>query len=337
MEPEESSALSDALKEIEQAINAVSTAQSRSEENDPPSRGDIARQIGDTPNTEPSPEDIYRQGERRYWNRSIVVQWALFLATFAAFGAALRYADIAQDQWKATTEQSRTLNGQWQTMRHQWSAMQSSNAISKNAAEANIAAISKQMRQDQRPWLRVEFPPTPGASQDQGEPRTVTNLTTGQPIEIPVRIRNTGKTPAETVMAFFMIEIVGIDDPMDFLPEPGLDQRIFAPTSPFHIQAKHTQIVRASATGIETGVIFPDSWTNATVPRTTHQSAHEVIAPATLTEMEDLVAGRRSIYLVGRITYFDEFGTPHWTDYCRMLQDIPGNGRCVRYNAADPN
>jgi hypothetical protein len=51
------------------------------------------------------------------------VQWCLFWATAAAFGAAFYYATIARQQKDIMDRQWRTLDAQWQTLRHQWATM----------------------------------------------------------------------------------------------------------------------------------------------------------------------------------------------------------------------
>ena len=191
----------------------------------------------------------------------------------------------------------------------------------------SVGVVTKQMRQDQRPWLRVEFVPIAG--DDPANPRVKVKITTGQPIGVPIRIRNTGKTPAEIVTAYFLIQLAGIDDPMAFPLEKNIAKRFRTP--------KKGTLTHILVNYIETGVIFSDSYVESSLTRTGMENGNKTAIPLSPSESADILSGRVMIYVSGRVEYFDEFGTQHWTDFCHPLPDASANFRCTRYNAVDSN
>ena len=198
----------------------------------------------------------------------------------------------------------------------------------------SIVVITKQMRQDQRPWLRVEFVPIAEAGNDPTKPEAATRITPGQPINVPIRIRNTGKTPAETMTADFVIQLVGINDSMVFPREKGLVKRLRTPPKSTMPPTSQPKILGCH---IETGIIFPDSFTETSIVRTGMENGNKTLIPLSLSERVDIISGRVMIYVTGRIEYLDEFGIRHWTDFCRPLSDASANPRCARFNAVDSN
>src|SRR5207253_7074434 len=63
---------------------------------------------------------------------------------------------------------------------------------------------NRNFRIDQRPWIKVELIP----SESTGQQVTITT-TVGSFLTIPVRIKNIGKTPAESITGTFAIQIAG--------------------------------------------------------------------------------------------------------------------------------
>lgn len=204
--------------------------------------------------------------------------------------------------------------------------------------QKSTQAVTSQMRQDQRPWLRVEFAPTAGASNDPTRPQASLRLATGQPIHgITIRIRNSGKTPAEVVTADFVIQIATINNAMRFPPEPGLRRRLHRGDRPPD-QAVGDSLADPNVliNHIETGVIFPDSFAERELVRQRMDQQRLVDIPLSFDEGLAMLNGAL-MYVTGRVEYIDEFGTHHWTDFCRALSDAPENSRCAKYNAVDSN
>ncbi len=206
-----------------------------------------------------------------------------------------------------------------------------------NAAQNSIAVVAKQMRQDQRPWLRVEFVPTPWVGNDPIKPQATISLTTGQPIIVPIRIRNTGKTPALDITAYFLIQLATIDGDLPFLPEPGVERRVHKNRPKSLRPLKPATRATATVRRIGTGAIFPESFTEASLNRATLENGKELPLPLTLPEALEIARGKVLIYVIGRVEYFDEFGISHWTDFCHPTSDAPENRLCAEYNAADGN
>ncbi|MGD1064988.1 MAG: hypothetical protein ABR860_17165 [Terracidiphilus sp.] len=259
--------------------------------------------------------------------------WGLVIASIS-FAAACVAAWFIFQQFKEMAAQTDLLSRSARQARHESAKSDSTTAQQiailqgqLHEQQNSVAVVTKQMRQDQRPWLRVEFVPIAGS--DPANPRARAQITTGQPISVPIRIRNTGKTPAEIVTANFLIQLAGIDDPMVFPREKNIAKRFRTP--------KKGTVAQILVNHIETGIIFTDSFTEASLMRTGIENGNKTAIPLSPSESMDILSGRVMIYVTGRIEYFDEFGTPHWTDFCHALSDASANFRCARYNAADSN
>jgi len=87
----------------------------------------------------------------------------------------------------------------------------------------------------------------------------------------------------------------------------------------------------------ETGIIFPDQFSPATVSRSGYVNGKLQKIPLSAPEAKDLINGTDMIYVMGRITYTDGFKYSHWTQFCKALTDAPANHRCVQYNTVDKN
>jgi hypothetical protein len=194
-------------------------------------------------------------------------------------------------------------------------------ATSAKAAQDNVSAVLLQIRQDQRPWIKIGFPPT-GQSVDPSKPMASLNLESGKPIMVPLRLINVGKTPAKAVAADVIVEIVRRNEKVRFPVEPG---------------EKRLPTIRVAGARITAGIIFPDQFTERSVPRAGRVGHVLAPTPLTLKEAMDIRDGVALIYLCGRIDYKDTFGVAHWTKFCRSLSDEPENPECPKYNDTDSN
>ena len=182
---------------------------------------------------------------------------------------------------------------------------------------------NRNFRIDQRPWIKVELVPSdPGGSQQVSVSATVGNLLT-----IPVRVKNIGKTPAESITATFALQIAGKDDAL-FLP-PDMN-------NPPHVEHPTHKI---GLTHVNTGTIFPDQfhdWPISKVDNSKIGDSQPV--PVTQAEVDLLRQGSAIVYIEGTVSYWDEFGTKHWTRSCTAIPKTNITQlACVDYNRADNN
>lgn len=135
MEPEESTGSFRAAKEIQQAINAVTATRPPENEGDLPPSMETA-QFGNTPDAHSSSQNVHQKQERHYWRKSVEVQWCLFFATFAAFGAAMYYAYVAASQKETMDRTFDAIVAQGETMQSAVRAAQEANKITRHDLEA---------------------------------------------------------------------------------------------------------------------------------------------------------------------------------------------------------
>jgi hypothetical protein len=179
---------------------------------------------------------------------------------------------------------------------------------------------NRNFRVDQRPWVKVELVPSKSSEQQA----TVT-ATAGSPMTVPVRVKNIGKTPANSLIGTFAIQIAGPQDEL-FLPADM--------NNPPHVEhPKH----KVGLTHIETGTIFPDQFHDWPISKVDNTSIGPS-QPTTVTqeEVDRVNNGAARVYIEGTITYWDEFGRKHWTRYCTSLPgSIDNQPACPKYNRAD--
>lgn len=126
----------------------------------------------------------------------------------------------------------------------------------------------------------------------------------GKPIAIKVRITNSGKTPALHCTGVIRAKTV-----------PAKDK--FVPTYPVGSTSEDESIE----------VIQP----GMTIPLETGPSP-----PMNTTTINSFNAGTYNLYVFGKISYVDVFGTPHATHYCFVLNpDLRGLSGCNTYNDAN--
>src|SRR5437879_4051589 len=83
---------------IEQHENAIGTDQPTADQNNNPPRSVGVRAITQPSDAEIGHRQTNEQRTQTFQDRSLAVQWSLFVATFLAFAAAAWYAHIASQQ-----------------------------------------------------------------------------------------------------------------------------------------------------------------------------------------------------------------------------------------------
>jgi len=185
-------------------------------------------------------------------------------------------------------------------------------AISDNQAKAaqnGVKAMQRQMRQDQRAWIKMEMPANIG-------------FTHNQPVETFMSVSNIGKTAAKDVTLEIIAEKLPIDQ------NPSL---VFKPGAPENIGT--------------VGSIFPGVFPNP-VPIVWYVVGQKDKPPPkgilSKDDIVNLIGGKTYFAFFARARYTDVFGIHHTTKYCGF--NAPANPpvmvtaqKCTAYNSVDNN
>jgi hypothetical protein len=169
-------------------------------------------------------------------------------------------------------------------------------------AQDNVAAIRQQMRVDERAWMNVGVGLAP--------------LIDGQPIFMPVRLVDSGKTPAIKAKGTVIVNLLNTGTDPDFSfkaghPRYNFDVGFIAPNQPQTIQwAVLPEYLPVSDVLVQT-----------------------LTTPAIRQGMSD---GSMYIVVHGKITYTDIFGGRHWMTFCALAENAKPSGtgseKCASYN-----
>lgn len=185
-------------------------------------------------------------------------------------------------------------------------------------------------KKDERPWVTIMERPTEGS----GDAAKITlAYAVGQPIKIPVQIRNIGKTPARQVVTRLYVEVVNWYS-VPHLIRPG----------EWGMAKKEADSM--SLNRMTTGVVFStESPIMLEVNRETIDEkgkGHE--DPLKVGEFESLRGGKAYVAVYGYALYKDTFGIDHWTTFCDWHDFYPGKEYryyaardCAEYNNVDDN
>jgi hypothetical protein len=175
------------------------------------------------------------------------------------------------------------------------------------AAQDGVKAVTQQMRQDQRPLLKLvpSFGTTPTAS--------------GQTFEGKVLIQNIGKTPALHILAGWHIKMIpNVIKKINFDPHyvgwGFTTGALFSNEPPFEQRAFWIQ----------------ENWDGEGLPP---------LRKTTIFDIQDFEKGNAFYILYGKATYEDGFGIKHWTRFC-IFHSVAGNTYardCTSYNQIDHN
>ncbi len=169
----------------------------------------------------------------------------------------------------------------------------------------------KVMRIDQRAWLKFEAAPVKA-----GDESVSWQIVPGQPVTYPLRVVNTGKTPATNIDMRIFADIV------DASQEPPLG----------HVE-EHAHVPHGHITA---GIIFPSSDFKQPVVRPGNNGAPLMATDDEVIAVRD---GRAYLAVYGVIAYDDVFKTRHWTKFCNWIA-LKGQFhalKCTQYNSVDSN
>lgn len=175
------------------------------------------------------------------------------------------------------------------------------------AAQENVKAIQRQMRQEQRAWISIQF--------------TQWDISPNAPISIKSTMSNSGKTPAKHIRSKIVVRKVMTSERLHLAYEgyPLSEPRggILIPNEPITIL----------------GYISLQ-----------FQDPGHAIVPMRMTQndVEQIKAGLAYGIIYGKIDYDDIFGKHHWIKFCGynsgdMHQIQHAVTSCAEYNDVDNN
>jgi len=187
------------------------------------------------------------------------------------------------------------------------------NAMESSVKQAgkSIDATLKQFHSEQRAWLSIEL----------GTMHWAEN----EPIQVPMTLTNTGKTPAKRMTGHALVEKLLLGQVPHF-GQASIYMRtgIIVPNAPI------------SSWGFKSGKPIAEQ-------RVTDKQELLIMSK---TDLADVVAGRAFAVAHGEIDYSDVFGVPHWTRFCiynaastaltsfTMQKAVTS---CTKYNDTDEN
>jgi hypothetical protein len=155
---------------------------------------------------------------------------------------------------------------------------------------------------------------------------------------MPLRIANIGKTAAQQIVGYAIVEVVKMGKEPDIPDHPLVFE---LPGQPF--VRPPNQKPRAGVTGVVTSLMYPSECTDNAIERRRGIGKHAAVAPLSEKEFNSLREGKSYLAIYGRVTYLDVFGTNHWTQFCKSIradqtQSLPTQSTaCANYAAVDSN
>lgn len=189
------------------------------------------------------------------------------------------------------------------------------------AAQDSVREVERQTRLDERPYLKIEFLGGAAEGSDKFPKYRWKTGTVGEPLQVPLRITNVGKTAALKINGYMLVQVVPIGN------EPSIPGKGEHPLS--------------AVNGVETSVIYQGGWAEVSISRK-QLTADGKAEDAVLTQPEEEGLNRPSAYLAiwGKVKYSDIFGKSHWTKYCGALSpwgSYSQSAKCAAYGVMDGN
>jgi hypothetical protein len=176
---------------------------------------------------------------------------------------------------------------------------------SADAAQRSIDTTVRQFHLEQRAWVSVEVAPRMTPKEND-------------PIIVPLKIINYGKTPAERPHGWVDVTTVNISD------EPKIGQSSKNPSAPF-----------------QAGMLFPNQQTPLDAPMLSPEG-HGKGVPFSKNMLKAFDAQGVFFMTFGRIDYQDVFECQHWIQFCftsntKSERISEMERQCVKYNQIDHN
>lgn len=249
-------------------------------------------------------------------NRYHTTQKLIAVAAWAAFVAALLYAVVARLQLNEMRTQTAEIFRQYEVENAdashkavQWLQQLKIAQQQAQAAQDSVQAIKRQMRQDQRSWIKIEMKESPKLIVNKNPFATIV-------------VTNIGKTAARNITIEVVVHPWKRDIPPALTFENGVPRRratvgVLYPQEPFPIEAKVMEAKPSSTSKIE----YP-------VP--------------SLENLKDWEDGTFYLLVYARTRYFDIFDVYHTTTFCSIFSGntteiLVPTIECAKYNAVDNN
>jgi hypothetical protein len=178
---------------------------------------------------------------------------------------------------------------------------------------------------EQRTWLQVTDNPAVA-------------FTKGQPIGIPIRTTNVGKTPAQHIWWSVYTSVVPIGR------EPDLPTHHILPNDEIYkVKRTGTRSVDIPHQESERSLLYYGEHDDIVATRLERISrdGKSIVQPKTLTpeEWEGFAHGKNYIIVFGEVWYLDVFGITHWTKFCVSKTTSTANTsrKCVNFAGVDNN
>lgn len=302
-------ALREDLSAIEKAIqelkNAIRDAAEASNDEGGKRAGVIASAIETAAKDVPQYEKTQRNKEYGQQNR-------LYRVTFGAFVAAALYAAVAI----------------WQGYLMRWTLKETQKATRATEEAAYDACISAKVAAENLYQMQIQNADIHNSAIGSAGQAAVTvrgeaaemfvnksvfpGLNPDHPIEVPMEVRNTGKSAAIRVHVEAVITVLKVgEEPTFGYPNPPKNWN-------------------------DTGVVFPDDKpARFTYSAFDSDGSKHMLTP---TEWDSFTRGESYVSFYGQITYLDIFGNHHWAHFCVHFDQGKNPdqfNRCAAYNQTD--
>jgi hypothetical protein len=194
--------------------------------------------------------------------------------------------------------------------------------------------MKRSLHVDQRAWIKFDFSKEE-VSGTNVESKRQLMITPGQPLVIPSRFTNIGKTTALDVRAAIVIEVLpNGNDP--HLPDKDMTISLHLHPSPGGPSGRGAPAEIATFT-LQTSVIYPNDVSDFGASRKHFSTTREVEDdPVTPGEVLNLNRGSSYIAMWGQVWYSDVFGVDHWTKFCKVIgRGDTQNEKCSKYSYID--
>ncbi|UWZ85285.1 hypothetical protein [Occallatibacter riparius] len=301
------------------------------QQSDKNQREEVVHAINDFANQKNQSDESSETNQDRRHRQNLWAQWTLTGITFLTLVSASIYAYFAWQQWQAMDKSLVEAKKQTGLL-----------VKSTKAAQESAATAQNQMLLDERAWLKFELP------------ENKWDFTAGQPIDLPVRFKNIGKTVAEKVQWIAIVKVlpVGIEPHLapGFVPIDFSSYRIPSDTHGWWAYSRYDppnaaemNYVHEAATIGSVSTIYPQDTTEVShltrfKPRPYGISRNATPDPLTTEEIIGLMNRKMWVMAYGEIWYLDIFGQTHWARFCTNVTTGPASGpseKCSKYAKGD--